>query len=463
MRQVRFLVEPIGWQIGLYLLLFSLAMLLLSRQSADAYQAARPSRSAYASALLLLAAGMLSVWAATASALLISWTLLIASWGLFQWSLHQRPGALLRRIAVLGISLLFLALAGASLPLDQQSTTLPLSSWPESSTFWAVIAAAVMLGTVPFHGWRTWFGTANRALAIMGILVPWAGAASLLARLELSTSGSSALLLLTTALGVLGLLRGSIVAWDDSTSEGRVFEGLTQAQAGFILLAASWAGASGTSLEIRVAWLALGALFASNPTRVGSLHQWQRLIGFVAALALLGAPLTAAFAGRAALYDALLDSGGLVLLMVLFLLTAPFGAAALWRAWHSPAALNRAAERDDRQQHSERAAALILLLVGMVSAPTTVNPLAAGAILVGIVAALLLTGFSRQLQSTEDVLRRAFRIEVRLASATRHWKQIVRAAGSALREAETILETEGGLAWFVVLLIIVLLATQIAL
>ena len=252
---------------------------------------------------------------------------------------------------------------------------------------------------------------------------------------------------------------------------------LALVQTSIILLAGVWAGPAAVIAEVRVLVLAVGMLFLVDGRPISRVRWWRAIGPMVAVAALAGLPLTAGFAGRAALYDAWLANGRFVLVLVAALLHVPLVAAVLLLLWprtevarsgDRPQLEAEAARSGDRPQLVEgtagnviaREAGLLLAAVGLLSlsglgqtGPITWLALGAAA-----AAGFALSRFIGEVREARAALRQAFTVNLPLETFVVTLRRLGQGIKAVLGEAVLILEGEGGLLWLLVLVVVFWLA-----
>lgn len=462
-------VDGLAWQMSLALLLLLPAGLLVALVEAP------QSKWGHGLALLLVATGLAALWADSLAGLLLGWTALGVAWSLALLTSPDRPAlpGLLARLGLAWLSVLFLALAAASLPDPALSSKLAMDTWPTLANAWVLLAAVWALGVVPLHLWRPLDWTFDPLLRALVPVVPAGAGALLLARLATNSDVEQGFALLLTLVGLFSLVVAINRAWTQLSRPAAAAAALLVGLAGLVLLAGVWGGPLAVVAEARVMVLAGGVLLLA-PGRAGwpgtgqARLDWLLTRGapLMAAVALAALPLMAAFPGRAAVYDEWLASGRWLLLLVAMLLHVPFLAAAFLLAW-SPARLAELAAGDGGPAVLVPAGRVALAGVGLllpVLGLWTVHGLGTAGIaawlgvLIPAGGGLAMTFFLGSVREAQATLREALRVPA-LPRPVWPWLQnAAQAAGSAVRQAAALLEGEGGLLWLLLLLILFWLA-----
>jgi hypothetical protein len=457
------------------------------------WPALEPVRPALQPALLLLlgAAGLIAVWSNSLAGILTGWTLLAAIWILLlllatplKESRHgsgERLGPLLVRMGA-GLSApIFLWLAAAALPAPVNGGGLlsEIGQWPLRASAWLLLAAVWQMGIFPLHLWRPLNWHLSPYTAALIHTAPALAGLSLLIRLVTATDVALSFGLPLTAIGLLGLLAGAAMSWSVTGERLRVVAALALAHASLVLLVGMWAGGEALLVEARVLLIGIGLLFLSAAAQNEPRPAWYVVGPLLAAASLAGLPLTAGFTGRAALYNAWLDDGRFVLVLVSVLLHVPLLATAVYIAWCSrPGAVSggvtpvslklgflpREMALPEREKWPGLLAAVALLLPAI----TLITPSRLAfaearfvtwlAILAPVAAGAVLLRYLPLLREGQLALRQVVDLDLPLGWLYENVGRTLAAAGAALREAAAILEGEGGMLWLILLLVILWLA-----
>jgi hypothetical protein len=492
-------VDEVAWLLSALWLLLLVAALLINAtlglpgtagSSSDDQVAVGllPVWPALQPALLLLlgAAGLISVWSDSLAGLLSGWTLLAAVWILLfllagplkesRRGSENTPARLLVRLGA-GLSApLFLWLAAAALPEGTHRGGLlaEIAQWPLPVTAWLLLAAAWQMGIFPLHLWRPLDWRLPPHVAALIHVAPALAGLSLLIRLVTATGVALDFGLPLTALGLLGVLAGAVMAVSITADKVRATAALALGHAGLAFLVGMWAGGEALLAEARVLLVAAGLLFLSVTAQDSARPPWFAAGPLLAAAALVGLPLTAGFAGRAALYQAWLDNGRIILVLVSTLLHIPLLAAAFQIAWGSRpisggvapvnmkfGLLPAAVMLPEREQWRGLLPAVALLLPAMtlVSASGLEAHLVVWlALLAPLLAAVALLRYVPQLRDGQRALRQVVGLELPLGHLFQNVGRLLAVAGYGLRQATTILEGEGGMLWLLLLLVVFWLA-----
>lgn len=458
-------VNAPAWQLSFFFLLMmeSIVVVSLARYERDDWsqdQSVR-QRVVFPAVLLTSAAALLTVWMANIAGLLISWVVLTFAWLLLLWAmtgeqvsakrLLPRGGAMLLGVLLLWLAVAFSGLEGGSLVLQGTASG--------RVNMILLMAAMVPLGALPFQWWRPLAWSLPSETAVIAHLAPVVAGGSLLTRLESFTPGQdAAYLLVTTSLGLMGLLVGISIAWMYVASPDRALSGLALAQAGIVVLAAGWVGANGVLAATRILLLGIGGLYLAarwSPRKL----PWPAIVPL---LALAGFPLTAGYTGLVELYDAWLTNQQSVLLIIgvlllMFLLAA--GILIVRREMPQSDLVEKALSI--RARHY---LALALPSIGLLALPgSTASDTSLWswiAVIAAIAGSLVLSRYETRIHDTQLALRRA----LHLGFAARRLLRLLARVGSGLdslvREMAAILEGEGGMLWLLVFVIVIWLARR---
>jgi hypothetical protein len=510
------LVDEVAWLLSALWLLLLAAALLVSvatslapearRQDANGqpatgetllWPALEPVRPALQPVLLLLlgATGLIAFWSNSLAGILTGWTLLAAIWILLlllatplKESRHgsgERPGHWLVRLGA-GLSApIFLWLAAAALAaalpaaVNRGGLLAEIGQWPLRASAWLLLAAVWQMGIFPVHLWRPLDWHLPPYMAALIHTAPAVAGLSLLIRLVNATDVALSFGLPLTAIGLLGLLAGAVMSWSVTGERLRVVAALALAHASLVLLVGMWAGGEALLVEARVLLIGIGLLFLSAAAQNEPRPAWYVVGPLLAAASLAGLPLTAGFTGRAALYNAWLDDGRFVLVLVSVLLHIPLLATAFYIAWRSrPGAVSGAITpvswklgllpKGMALPEHEKWPGLLAAVALLLPAITLITPSRLAfaevrfvtwlAILAPVAAGAVLLRYLPLLREGQLALRQVVDLDFPLAWLYQNVGRALAAAGSALREAATVLEGEGGMLWLIVLLVILWLA-----
>lgn len=452
-----------GWQWemseGAWWLNLAFLLLLLGgglARWARAEPAAQPLE-ATALPLVLAAAVLTATSAGSAATLVAGWLLLDGVWCLLL--LRAAPAAegssALRRLFFLGLGPLLLWLALLTLPQLAGTVGLDLRGWPPLTRSLLLLAATVQLGAFPLHFWRPGVRAWPALTAALALAAPAVAGATLLVRLEAAADISQAFALPLTLAALLGLLWAGKQAWDLSDTSLPLAAALSLAQAGLLLLAATWTGADATLGEARVLILGAGLLLlaARQPRR----NLLTTAAVALALAALAGLPLTAGFGGRSAVYAAWMSDGRWLLVLVTALLHVPLLAAGLL--------LLRDADQETpawRQLPQSRRAALggaglLLPALGLLGV-SGLGSASLGswlALLLPPVAAFLLVYYLEETAAIRQMVQEAITLPLNVRPLFAPLRRAVAFLFSGLQEAAAILEGERGLLWLLFFLLII--------
>lgn len=295
-------VTPLRW-----LLAVCLAALLVAAALTSLARPGGPRVTARGSMLLLTFCGLAAVLADNVVTLIMAWAGLDFIYFLILILVARGEGVQPQAVLHLTFnSLGTLALTAAALagPITSLSGLMAL---PQTALL-TTGAAALRLGLFPFHlGLPVEVGV-RQGLGVLLRLVPPLVAFAAVA--EVAQAGfPEPVRPWLTVFGVLAMLVGAAQLWlSDTPQQGLTF--IVIAQSGLALLVGLWAGPHAplaVTLQGGALVLGGGLLFLANGYDDRQ-RLWVALSG-VGAAALLGAPLTAGWAGGAALYEAWLTSG----------------------------------------------------------------------------------------------------------------------------------------------------------
>lgn len=425
--------------------------------------------------LLLLLAGLATIWADTLPSLMAGWLLLTAAWFAVLAAVRGQDGVgwplRLKRVAWHLLALFGLWLVGILVSLNGSESLVVGGGNPVVTTIVLLVVLAQM-GVWPLHGWRPryaplplpigWSPVAWSPVAwLLNTVPPLMGVVTLV-RLVVINEAALDTSLAFTAVGLLGSLVGVVLLWRDLGQRERAVEWVALALAGQAFLVGLWGGVAALQAATYGLVAATGILFllAGRPPRRG-LRGW-RLVAPLLALGTVGAvPLLPGFVAQVQLYEGWLTNGAGVLvlfgmLLHLLLITAVYQ---LIRGDEGEVEEVPLAGLDKVD------VAVGLLAVGLVvngrwAAVTQLGQmqwLAWVTVLVTLVTAGVLARFLRQEQlswfSWRDVVPLTERVWWLLAQLV----QLARTGLAALKDGLVILEGETGLLWLLALLLLFLL------
>lgn len=448
-------LDEMGWRLsGVWLLLVTAVQAASGQRQVVSDNADTTLPLAY---LLLAAAGLLPLLAGNLAALLLVLALLIGMWSAALWllepAIRENANRLLPHATWLMLSLLFLWLAAAFSP-DLASLT--MIGWPRMAASPVLVAALLLLGYWPFHDWRAFDWQLPTGMMILLLAAPALAGLSLLARLMTGSDVGLGYSLFLTLFGMLGLFMGVRRAWG-AESPVALAAAVALVQANLAGLALVWVGPAVAAGEARLLVLAVGLVFIGyRLTQINTDFRWLGRIGLLVALAgVSGMPLLAGFAGRTGLYAAWLGDGRFILVLVaallqMLLVTAVAVAAGRWQM--------AAGEDVITARYSLLAA---LLLSGGLISFRGLAGVSIGvwlAVLLPFAGGLALAYFMREAAELNQIIRRAFVVDLpveRMRERVGWWGSWLE---TAVQDAATIWEGEGGLLWLLALLIGLLVA-----
>lgn len=457
-------VDASGWQLSFALLLMmeAVAVVALAKTEGRTWPRERPARETALFPAILLngAAVLLTLWAGSVASLLVTWVVLALAWLLLLWAMTEGrvdAGRLLPRAGGLLLGALFFWLAMAT--SGQQGNAIALEG-PRSgaAAYMLLLAALAPLGAIPLQWWRPLAWSLPAETAAMVHLVPVAAGGLLLARGGPASGQEAALLLIGTLLGLISMLVGISIAWMYVASPIRSLSGLALAQAGVVVLAALWVGSTAAIRATSVLILAISGLFLAARWAPRKLP-WPAILPL---LALAGFPLTLGADGLAAVYDAWLEDGSIVLLLIgtllsMFLLAA--GYLAVRREMPSDELAGRSSQIRFRHH-----LALALPSIGLLSLDfqrwPEITALAWIAAVIAIGGSLVLGRFEAQVQDAQLSLRSALHLGFLGRRIAKLLARLGSGMDSFVRETAAILEGEGGMLWLLIFLVVIWLARR---
>jgi len=462
-------IDALSWQFtGLILILVASSLLfgwgsILSRRESVTDDLAPTSLI-----LFLAAAGLLPLWAYSLTGLAAGWMLFIITWGGILIFVSDRAGIeitqTLPQISWLLLSIFFLWLAAATLPAES-SLDLSLIGWPRIPTSSVLTAVLLQIGVWPFFGWRLFDKPFSPIVTSLLTILPSLAGASLLVRLVAASEISMGYSLFLTAFSLLGILFGLYRVWIRLHVATHMVAVMALIHSSLLLLTGVWAGPEALVAETRVMGLSLGILFLAPLIRATRIRWWPILGAGIALTGLAGFPITTSFMGRLALYDTWLENGRVILLIVTCLMTMPLITAVIWLIW-KPMALNESQSEPVIGPRMKieiiQGVGLLLPVVGLL----TLGGWSLGNSGIGSWLALLITAVGgvilyRNIEILREVrksLRNSFSLNISLRTTSVTLKTLMIQMASAIRDAITILEGEGGLLWLLFFVIIFLLA-----
>lgn len=467
-------VDQIAWQLSGGLLLVLLGILLVERGSntVTGEDAGEPIHSiltylpVQALALLLTAASLAAIWAESLAGLMAAWMMLVLLLGVTAFFTKGADeagiGPIMAGSGWLLSSLFFLWLAAAE--VGGINAELIRSDWARIPSSSVLTAGLLQLGVWPVLGWRQMVRSTPSPIRAMSRLLPPLVGASLLIRVVTAGDISAGYSLFLTAFALLGLLLSAYRAWIRLNVPYRQLAALAAAEASMLLLVGVWAGPEALATETRVMVLALGILFVAASQEPARMVWWQKIPAWIALGSMAGLPLTAAFAGRIALYGSWLTGGRFILLLATLLIQMPLLIAVASRFWGVPAADEGEAaasgigfERTQLVRFAGMSLPALALLSGSGLSQISGSWGSVLAILILAIVVLLFLRFVTDLAAIRDTLLRAFAGGFSTTpfreSLSVAWRQI----GAVVQDATAVLEGEGGVLWLIVLALIFLL------
>ncbi len=412
-------IDEITWPLAISWLLGGTAVFLFVFRTQPRWR--------LAALVFLVAAGFVPLVAGSQASALTAWLVLMLVWGV-AWTLSTpADDSVWPKLKWLLLSVPFIWLAA----INQ-------TNQPTMSQTAVLLAALPQLGVWPVHGWRQINTPATGFTALLQTAPVLAGAVWLARWLVPASSHN----LLVTVVGLGSLLAGVYLVWRHLASP---IVGVAVTQAGFILLAAQWATPSAVLAETRVLLLVVTILVLTANQPIGRGRWWRIVPPLVALAALAGLPLTAGFAGRAALYTAWLNNGNGLLLLVAALLHIPLITAVFLSIWQNETVTETA---DPMLE-----VATWLPVAGLFSFSLNSHLLAVVAILLPALLGVLIPWRWPNLTTLREAVAQAFPF-LWVRQGWQLAQQLGRGAGAALREAALILEGEGGLLWLLLFIFI---------
>ncbi len=339
------IVDSEAWQVTLLLLVLLISALVagLGRNSASAGVSA-------GAALLLVSAGIGSLWTASLSQLLSAWVLLALVWTLsLAIVLKARLWELLSILALAWTGVFFIALGAANLAQVGPGSLTAGAHWSNTALFWTALGASWQLLALPIMATRR-----NKAEAaptgLTGLLyaTPATTGGFLLFRLTEGGAPGQGVLLLPALAALAVFIWALHRAWTEMQFAGKQETALCMALAALVVAAATGAV---VLPALRLLLLAGGVfllapmLSARSSQTGGRPGRISLLLGPALALAAMATlPLTIGFAALSALYDAWIEDGLWPLVPVISLLFMPLIAAGISFVWSNQAATEESVE-----------------------------------------------------------------------------------------------------------------------
>lgn len=327
------IIDSAAWQISLLLLILLISVLMagLGRNNSSSGMVAGVM-------LLLVCAGLGSLWAGSLMLLLPAWALLGVIWTLaLSSAIKTTLWKLLSTLALAWTGVFFIAMGAANLAQVGPGLLQAGTQWTDAALIWTTLGALWPLLALPFLATQGPAKHAASEVTITLYAVPAAAGGLLLFRLvEISAPGRVFPLLLIFPALILCLWALNR-AWVDMQLPGEQARALWFALAALVVLAATGA------VVLPMLWVLMlaGGVFLLTPM-IGAggsstnprLERATFLFGPAIALAAMaGLPLTAGFAALSALYDAWIADGFWPLVPVTMLLLMPLIAAGLSSVW----------------------------------------------------------------------------------------------------------------------------------
>ncbi|MCB9418914.1 MAG: hypothetical protein H6667_03875 [Ardenticatenaceae bacterium] len=446
-------LDEMGWQLsGVWLLLVT-AVVVAGGWRLGVSDLSWANRYSLSVSLHFTAAGLLPLLAGNLAALLLAVTLLIGVWSAVLWllepSIHEDVTRLLSRAVWLMLSLLFIWLAAAFSP---DLNSLNMVGWPRLAASSVLVAALLLLGYWPFHGWRLADWQLPVGMMTLLAAAPALTGLAVLARLVAGTDVGMGYSLFLTLFGLLGVFMGVRRAWG-AESPSALAGTVALVQANLAGLALVWVGPEVVVGEARVLVLAVSlVLFMGRGlTQINADFGFLGQVGLLVALAgLSGMPLLAGFTGRAGLYAAWLGNGRFILVLVagllqMLLVAAVSVAVGRWEL----------AARKEALTTRHSLLATLFLAAGMISwrglAGVSIGVWLA--LLLPFGGGLALAYFVGETDELRQIIRRAFVVDLPLDGVKQKVGWLVGWLETAVQDAATIWEGEGGLLWLLALLI----------
>lgn len=456
-----FHVNDFAWSTSLALIILMTAYFLINRPDyRSSYDETLPRRYSAVVRLLLIATGLVAIWADTLPGLVSGWTLFSLVWVVFFWSNAEGENKvrdLIRHTSGLLVGITFLYLAEATNSATQ-TLSIDQPGWSDLTTTFMFLAGFTFLGAIPFDWWRP----VRQSLVIQPQelpliqLLPSIIGGTLLAQLA-EVSGSILIYqLFATTFGLVGLLIGSGRVLTRFGAPRRALSGLILAQAGMAALTSAWTDGRAVVGMVTTLILAVGGLYLTLGMSIGR-FPWFVIVPIGA---LAGLPLTAGFQGLVPLYNGWLNNGLFPLVLVTGLLYIPFVAATSIAWWQ---------ERKPGSLLEIDAAQRILTLIGMgfisiglltiSRMPLTEIHVVVFLVLgLSTISGLFLGYFTARGLLVGTGLQDALRVKLPGRSLVERGKAITPYFSRFLREVLGVLEGEGGMIWLVVLIIVIWLA-----
>ncbi len=464
-------IDETLWLLGGVLLLLPFALILFRMGQPDPNASRRShfswqlSRSQWQPVLILalVTAAFSAIWSSNLATLMASWTLLALIWALYLLTTrdeNEDVTSVIHRLFWMLAPLLFTGIAAATKPFA--SDLLQMGSWSPTAITAVLLAVMAQMGIMPFIGWRPqsdqWLPSDGPILYLIPPLV----GAGLLHRVLHTGQIAPAIMLLLTLFGLLTLLSGIRRAWVNLRSPSRPPAELALSLSGLAFIAALWAGSEALLAGVQLLVFAVTILFLLEKMPISRARWWRALGPAVAALALIGFPLTAGFITLTSVYTVWLNNALLVLVLALVLLLLPLITAVLIFI-HDHYESNPAPNKQKHSVISEVAqllpAAGLLMLGGIPVAEIHFGTWLA--LLLTAAGALLLIRFVGEVQELIAAVDAALSTErLPIARYSAAAKKISRQTLFSLGTAAYILEGDRGLLWLAAFLAILLFAVS---
>ena len=457
-------VDDAARQVSLLLLILVFSSLLLMGADNKLRWRWGPGMS-----LMLVSAGLLSLWADSLPTLLTVWVLLGLLWTLVLYPVVKgEPVRFLRMLGTSWIGVFLLGMGAANAPVLDTELLMAGSAWSGSALAWILAAVFWQLWVYPFVLHRFIPELAKMRMTAVMFATPAVSGAFLLFRLVDAGQASQGIGLILALAGLLTLLWGISRAWMELNLSATSKSGLWFALAGLLLLTA--ASLEGTAIlqEIRV-WLLAGGILLMAPALSKQAAFPHRLADRVAsrsgplvAIAAMAAfPFTAGFAAFSVVYDKWATGGYWLVLLVTLLLQVPLIAAGLSTIWPKGAEHEDTAVQTATILWRPLVARLALIIPAL--ALLTPTGLAAAsawswlAILLGLGGGLGLFVWLTRTDSLQLSLPSTFAFPSLPAFPGSRLQAVLGQVMALLHQAESILEGDRGLLWLLLLLALFLL------
>ena len=415
--------------------------------------------------LLLSAAGVMVLGAASTMTFIMSWSLFALLWTLFLLSAVTESIALptmVPRLFWILVPLFFAGIAVAAQPLGVD--LLDFSNWPGIAIVAVLLTVMAQMGVLPFIGWRP----RKEPMAIDGgavlQLMPALAGAGLLSRLLATGHYDATIVLLLTLMALLSIVQGLRRIWMYGQTSASLPADLALVLTSLAFLVGIWTGTEAFIAAVRLFVFASTIFFFLEYLPLSRTRWWRAIAPLFALIAMVGFPLTVGFLALTAIYDVWLVNNRFLFILVLVALWLPLLTALLVKIRRSMSLSPETA--DDGKDILPMEAGQIVSALGLIM---TFGP-NVGEIQMFIwlilfvvgVGAYLLSRYMGEAQTIVATVNTAFKPgQQQLGRAWQAAGRFGEQVALILGESAQILEGEQGLLWLAAFLAILLLASVI--